>query len=187
VNPTSTSICENTTSCSAGQITQIFTITGGTAPYIVTASDPALTITPAGNVFIVDVVINSITTDTPVIVTVTDSATTPQTVAVVVTAINQNPPIVISLVSPPPATISCTAGGTFIFGVSGGLGPYTATSSNANVTTNPVPPTTFAATFDAIVAPGSCAVFPAASTSVSIVVADSTSTNASVNLTVTNP
>lgn len=90
-------------------------------------------------------------------------------------------------VTPPSASVSCTAGGTITFFVTGGVAPYTATSTDANVTTNPVPPATFTGSFTATLAVASCGSFPAASTPVSIVVQDSASSITAATLTVTNP
>jgi hypothetical protein len=92
VAPSSDDICESTTLCSAGQNTATFTISGGTGPYTVTSSDNTVIADPgalAGNTFTVDAIDGSITADTSIIMTITDSSATPQTVTATVNVINE--------------------------------------------------------------------------------------------------
>jgi len=90
--PSSASICESTTLCSAGQNTQTFTISGGTAPYTVTSSDNTVIADPgllAGNTFTVDAIDYSITADTSILLTIVDSSAVPLTNTATVNVINE--------------------------------------------------------------------------------------------------
>lgn len=89
VEPSSATICENDSTCSAGTDSATFTIYGGKAPYIVTSSNSAVIPgqSVAGNTFTVNATNNSITTDTTVTLTVQDSAGNSATASV--TVINQ--------------------------------------------------------------------------------------------------
>jgi hypothetical protein len=92
VTPSSDSICESTTLCSAGQNSTTFTISGGVTPYTVTSSDNTVIADPgtlAGNTFTVDAIDGSITIDTAITMTITDSSATPQTVPATVNVINE--------------------------------------------------------------------------------------------------
>jgi hypothetical protein len=92
VTPLTATICENNTTCSAATDTAVFTISGGTPPYsaiqIAPAGPPTATITPVtSTIFTVDWPNSTIAADTPVTISVTDSATGSQLVTV--TVINQ--------------------------------------------------------------------------------------------------
>lgn len=92
VEPSSDDICESTVLCTAGQNNTTLTISGGITPYTVTSSDNTVIADPgslAGNTFTVNATDGSITADTPVTLTITDSSPTPQTVTAVVNVINE--------------------------------------------------------------------------------------------------
>ena len=168
---------------------QMFTITGGTGPYTTISSDP----TRAFDSAIGDGVWtgSSITVTVPpgatagtVTITVNDSLGATKTATV--TIIASGPTLPLSS-TPTAQSVSCgSTGVTFL--ISGGTGPYTATSLNTGVlTTNPVPPATFPSAFNAV--PAACGTLPA-STPVSVVVRDSatpTPNQITVTVTVTNP
>jgi hypothetical protein len=149
VNPTSTSICENTTSCSASQTTQTFTISGGTAPYTIVANPPILTVTSGGNIFIVDANNDSIVINTPVILTITDSATVSQSTFATVNVINQSPvalapttSTIVGIDNPPAgnANSGCppdsNAADDRTFTITGGNPPYSVVTSNDTTVIN---------------------------------------------------
>jgi hypothetical protein len=87
VTPPSATICENDGTCGAGTETQQFTISGGSTPYSVTSTNVGVIPNPVGNPFTVDAVDDSITTDTTVTLTITDSCGSTKTASVLV--INQ--------------------------------------------------------------------------------------------------
>jgi hypothetical protein len=92
VTPLTATICENNTTCSAATDTAVFTISGGAPAYsaiqIAPAGPPTATITfVTSTIFTVDWPNSTIAADTPVTISVTDSATGSQLVTV--TVINQ--------------------------------------------------------------------------------------------------
>jgi len=92
VTPLTATICENNTTCSAATDTAVFTISGGTPTYgaiqIAPAGPPTAIITHVtSTIFTVDWPNSTIAADTPVTISVTDSATGSQLVTV--TVINQ--------------------------------------------------------------------------------------------------
>jgi len=95
VSPLSATICENTASCTTVTTTAKFTITGGTSPFTITSSKPLVIANPAPLAgpspvtFTVDAINDSITANTDVDLTITDSAGTPATVTRTVTVVNQ--------------------------------------------------------------------------------------------------
>jgi len=91
VAPPSATICEDSIACSAATDVAAFTISGGVAPYTVTSLTPSVIPNPitvlGGGIFAVNATNGSIAADTPVILTITDSASGGTTVTV--TVINQ--------------------------------------------------------------------------------------------------
>jgi hypothetical protein len=91
VAPPSASICENSIACSAATDVAAFTISGGVPPYTVTSLTPTVIPNPisvlGGGIFTVNATNDSIAADTPVILTITDSAS--GGTAVTVTVIEQ--------------------------------------------------------------------------------------------------
>jgi hypothetical protein len=78
ISPTTTSICENDTTCSSGTDKRTFTISSGVGPYTVTSGNPGIILSPgllaAGdNNFEVDAINDSITADTDVELTIKDA------------------------------------------------------------------------------------------------------------------
>lgn len=169
---------------------QTFTITGGTGPYITTSSDPANAYDTAvgdgvwtGSSIKVNVPAGA--TPGNVTITVNDSvgATKTATIKIVASA----PALPLSSI-PASQSVSCSSSTGVTFLISGGIGPYTATSLNTGVlTTTPASPLAFTGTFDAV--PTGCTALPP-STPVSVVVSDSVSptpNQITLTVTVTNP
>jgi hypothetical protein len=89
ISPTTTSICENDNTCSAGTDRRTFTISSGVGPYTVTSGNPGIILSPgllaAGdNNFEVNANDNSIGADTTVTMTVTDTCGVSNTANVLV-------------------------------------------------------------------------------------------------------
>jgi len=85
--PSPAIICENTANCggSGAPITATFTISGGVLPYFTTSSNSAVILSPgATNPFPVDALLDSITTDTTITLTVTDGCAVSKTATVTV-------------------------------------------------------------------------------------------------------
>jgi hypothetical protein len=159
-----------------------YTISGGVAPYNATSSNTSLVTVGVSGSTLTATVAAVPTEDTTVDITVTDSAGRPPvtvtlTINIEVTALE---------FLPPDAQGSCGIGATITIFVSGGIAPYTATSTNSGITIagNPIPA---GGSFTATI--GACALFPAASTPVGIVITDSAPTPqlSQLTLTVTNP
>jgi hypothetical protein len=97
VSPSTVNICEASTSCAGGTVTvdqATFTISGGTAPYTVISSATAVILSPGAlpsgtTTFQINAINGSITANSDVTLTVTDSAATPATDSAVVTVINE--------------------------------------------------------------------------------------------------
>lgn len=88
VSPTSDTICEVDNTCSAAKTTAMFTISGGTAPYNTISNNTSVIANPgAANPFTVDAFNGSITADTNITFTITDTNGCSATAAVAV--INQ--------------------------------------------------------------------------------------------------
>jgi len=85
ISPISATICENAALCQPTiPDAAIFTISGGTAPYSTISSNTAVILNPGANPFTVNAINNSITTNTTVTLTVTDSVGCPATATVTV-------------------------------------------------------------------------------------------------------
>jgi len=151
----------------------VITLPGGLNPYI---------IPPGSSPFVGTTVGAGSAT-----ITIVDSDGNTTTSAV--TVVGPPAPVVPALtVLPPSGALSCTAGGTVTFVVTGGAGPnYLATSSNPNVVIAGSPITTSGGSFTATIAAASCGLFPSASTTVPIIVTDSGSGITTVTVTVSNP
>lgn len=91
ISPISATICENDTSCSAGRDSVSFSIFDGTPPYFTISSNPGVIASPGAlATFSVNAINNTITADTTVTLTVTDSSVVcPATATATVTVINQ--------------------------------------------------------------------------------------------------
>jgi hypothetical protein len=193
VTPATSTIALNPSSITVdptvGTIT--FNIIGGVSTFDVFTSDIAV-VTVGGGVKIDNLAVN--TFDAQVVgsgsatITVVDSDAKTVTATVTVTELPAPPPPPALTVLPPSGVLSCTAGGTVTFVVTGGAGPnYLATSSNPNVVIAGSPVTTSGGSFTATVAAASCGLFPSATTTVPIIVTDSGSGITTVTVTVNNP
>jgi len=120
--------------------------------------------------------------DTTVTITIADDLG-----ATVTATLRLDVPAAVALtVTPPTSSVSCSSATGIDYLIVGGIAPYTAISTSADITITPASPLP-AATFNAT--PSGCAAFPAASTPVSLIVQDSgiPPSTATVVLTVTNP
>ncbi|MBH1965973.1 MAG: hypothetical protein I8H77_16630 [Comamonadaceae bacterium] len=115
------------------------TIIGGKAPFIVASSNPAVaSVTPSGNT--IGVSFNAVGTAN---VTVVDAngqaATVPLTSTINTTALTSNP-----------TQATDTVGRSVVFSLSGGIGPYTAVSSNPQLSTVSVNGSTVTVSLNAV-------------------------------------
>lgn len=86
IQPDSVTICENDITCAAGTATATFTISGGKPPYTTTSDTTAVIPNPGtGNLFVVNAVNNSISSDTLVTLTTKDSCGASDSASVTVT------------------------------------------------------------------------------------------------------
>lgn len=89
ITPSSASICEVDNTCSAATATQLFTITGGAAPYSATSGATSIIANPvvpavAPYTFTANATNGSITADTTVTITITDKCSSSTTASVLV-------------------------------------------------------------------------------------------------------
>ncbi len=163
--------------------TATYTISGGVAPYTATSSNTSLVTVAVTGTTLTATVAALPTADTDVVITVADSSGRPPVTVTLTINIEVTPLVFL----PPTASASC-GGKVITFFVSGGIAPYTATSTHSGVTIADSPITSSGGSFTATT--GSCATdFPAASTPVTIIVTDSAPTpqQKTITLTVTNP
>jgi hypothetical protein len=163
--------------------TVTYTISGGVAPYNATSSNTALVTVGVSGITLTATVAAVPITDTDIEITVTDSSGRPPVTVTLTITIE----VGTLTVTPPTGTTSCTAGTGVLFVVTGGLPPYTVTSTFAGMT---VAPGTIAASGGSFTAtPGVCGMFPPApsSTDISIVISDTLGTIVTATVAVTNP